>query len=354
MREKRVQGRYARTGEGSMITAPEFEPIENVYPSLNGSKPAQKGKQNNRRWSVADLYDAEFPDLKCIVPGIFYEGLNILAARPKKGKSWMGLQLAGAVGNPGGGMFMGQRVEFGRVLYLALEDGPRRIKSRLQKQHTPRDADITFLYEWPAFHRNGTTELLAEIERENYRLVIIDTLTRAFPGLDPTRDAAKIGACLGRLQKVAVNSGCCILCIDHTRKPNGMEGDPVDDAMGRTDKHSSADLMATISPQRGKAGVSFQGSGREVPPFDLTIRFDGLTCTWQLIGNTTEVETSRNKQQILDVLTAGGRMQSSQIVKECGRDKGNVYHDLGDLWTAGKIRKDEQNGKVYYELAPTH
>jgi len=65
----------------------------------------------------------KFPAPAWIVPGILPEGFVILAARPKKGKSWLALNIA--VAKASGGCALGRpdlRLEPAKVLYLALED----------------------------------------------------------------------------------------------------------------------------------------------------------------------------------------------------------------------------------------
>ena len=44
--------------------------------------------------SAADLMAKEFDPIAWLVPGLIPEGLMILAARPKIGKSWLALDLA--------------------------------------------------------------------------------------------------------------------------------------------------------------------------------------------------------------------------------------------------------------------
>jgi hypothetical protein len=46
---------------------------------------------------VRDLCSKTFPETKYIVPGIFPEGVTLLASRPKLGKSWLLLQVGSAV-----------------------------------------------------------------------------------------------------------------------------------------------------------------------------------------------------------------------------------------------------------------
>src|SRR5262249_25545453 len=60
------------------------------------------------------------------------EGLTILAGRPKVGKSWMALDIA--LGLAGGYYILGAiKLEPADVLYAALEDNPRRLRSRIDR-----------------------------------------------------------------------------------------------------------------------------------------------------------------------------------------------------------------------------
>ena len=60
-----------------------------------------------------------------------HSGLTIFVGRPKIGKSWMLYGLAGEVaqGVPALGKY---ETEAGDVLYLALEDGERRMQNRMK------------------------------------------------------------------------------------------------------------------------------------------------------------------------------------------------------------------------------
>jgi hypothetical protein len=66
------------------------------------------------------------------VKGYLVEGATILAGRPKIGKSWLALDWSIAVAR-GGFCFGDVHCKEGDVLYIALEDNKRRLKSRLAK-----------------------------------------------------------------------------------------------------------------------------------------------------------------------------------------------------------------------------
>lgn len=82
--------------------------------------------------TAEDYATAKLPELREVVPGLFTEGATVLAGSPKTGKSWLALGVAVSVA--GGGKALGTiAVERREVLYLALEDGPRRLQGRLKK-----------------------------------------------------------------------------------------------------------------------------------------------------------------------------------------------------------------------------
>src|SRR5262245_41894446 len=89
-----------------------------------------KGAHLPQIMTADDLEGQVFKEPKFIVPGYLTEGLCILAGKPKSAKSWKALQIADAVSR--GADYFGTRIEQGKVLYLGLEDTPRRLQARLR------------------------------------------------------------------------------------------------------------------------------------------------------------------------------------------------------------------------------
>ena len=93
-------------------------------------------------FTAAELKTMTFEPVRYVLPRFIPEGMTLLVGRPKVGKSWwvLDLCLACAAGHPALGTL--KAVE-GDVLYLALEDGKRRLQRRLDKLLS------TFSGEWP-------------------------------------------------------------------------------------------------------------------------------------------------------------------------------------------------------------
>ena len=89
--------------------------------------------QTERGILFSDLLQTQFPPDAWYVENLIGQGLTVLTGASKIGKSWTALQLVTALDQ--GGYFMGKlKASKCDVLYLALEDIPRRIQKRLLKQ----------------------------------------------------------------------------------------------------------------------------------------------------------------------------------------------------------------------------
>jgi hypothetical protein len=345
------QDNPSKKENGAGLPAPDdpdqayLEWLENVEPAMSEAAIPQKA---NKSWSVTDLLDAELPEPVWAVKGILPVGLTILGGRPKIGKSWLMLQAAHSVGT--GGIFLGEKVEPGNVLYLALEDSLRRLQDRIKKQKFPRETPVYFFREWKPLQKAGINDLLVEMERGDYRMIIIDTLTRAFPGLDQ-KEHHLISRALGTVQTLAMNRNIAVVFTDHIRKPGGIDSDPVDDILNSTGKTATADAILALYRQQGKAGAILRGRGRDIEEIDLTLEWDGFTCSWQMVGQTGDIRMTERRNEILEALEALGRCQVADIARAVGKDRGNVFKALQDLHAAGLVMRDSVGGKVYYEMA---
>ena len=89
----------------------------------------------DRLIDVQALCDEHFDPVRYVVPGLIPEGVTLLASRPKLGKSWLLLQTASAVALGRTSLTSDESASppHGDVLYLALEDGRRRLQRRLTK-----------------------------------------------------------------------------------------------------------------------------------------------------------------------------------------------------------------------------
>lgn len=287
-------------------------------------------------WSMGDLIRAQFPEPRWIVPGLLPTGLALLSGRPKLGKLFMALQLAVAVGS--GGRFLGRPVVQGGVLYVGLEDSPRRIQQRLAKMHTTGDSEVTFAFAWPPLNGAGLAKLREHVKEHAPRLVAIDTLVRGMAGRLDWNDIGQTTAVLGQLQRLAMESDMTILLVDHQKKPSVLQSDLVDDCLGSTGKAAVADSILALYRRRGEKGATLKATGRDLDECSLALEFDGVTCCWQE-GEPGGVAPDSVQAMILAALADIGPLTVTSLAVQLERPSANIARELGELVAKGRVRK---------------
>src|SRR5262249_40915424 len=141
-----------------------------------------------------------------------------------------------------GGDVLGVPVEAGDVLYLALEDGPRRMKDRLQKQLSDGEIPdrLQIVFDCPRLG-SGCVERLEEglAAHQKGRLVIIHTFKKRRPTRGGGHNAYDVDYDdVGALKKLADKYEVAIVPVHHTRKA------------------AAEDVFDTVSGSRGLTGAA--------------------------------------------------------------------------------------------------
>jgi KaiC/GvpD/RAD55 family RecA-like ATPase len=281
-----------------------------------------------------------WPEPIWAVPKILPVGFAILAGAPKVGKSWLALQIAQAVAS--GGYVMNQRVEKGKVLYIALEDSPRRLKERMNKQKWPQGLEADFitvgLFQQVIgdISKGGIGKLAELIEEHNYRMVILDTLSRAIKG--DQNDVGVMTASLTPVQEMAHKYNITILLIDHHKKVKGEEQDAIGDILGSTAKGAMTDTVLGLYRERGKSGAKLSITGREVDEQVIDIYFDKESGCWQV--NTKNNGVTQQQDELYQILLMDGPETESGLADKVGRVRGSVHKQLIALDEKGKAKED--------------
>lgn len=181
-----------------------------------------------RRTNTNDIMARDYPAIKWVVPGYISEGFLVLAGRQKLGKTWLAIDMALAVAT--GGVAIGSiDCELGNVLYIDMENGPRRIQSRIKtlypdQRNLPDLASLEWVTEAPQLGAG----LIEELETwrtsvPNPRFVIIDVLQRIKPAGSMARNAYENDySTWAPLQEWATRTGIAVLGLHHTKKEAPM------------------------------------------------------------------------------------------------------------------------------------
>jgi len=285
------------------------------------------------RFTLQELRDHDFPPPRWAVPDLLPEGLTILAGPPKSGKSYLALQIAGAVAS--GGNVLERKPVAGCVLYLALEDSGARVKERIrQQQWLTANADgFELVLEWPTVKQGGFEQLSTELERGTYRLVVLDTLGKLLAGSG--RDLDKYGDMtdtVGALQTLALKTNTAVLAIHHHRKLKS--GNLVEDGLGSIGINAAADAIAGL--YRKGTHWQLQIVGRDLEELTIALERDPVTRTWQRAADEYGIRPGTWQARILEVLKAGSARHKT-LKSALQIDGSLLSRMLGELVEKGAV-----------------
>jgi AAA domain len=307
------------------------------------------------RTSTNDIMATAYDPIKWVVPGYISEGFLVLAGRQKLGKTWLAIDMALAVAT--GGVAMGSILcEQGDVLYIDMENGPRRIQGRINtlfpdERNRP---DLSRL-EWVTTAPQLDAGFIDELEHwrtsvPRPRFMIIDVLQRIKPAGHMTRNAYENDYVIwSPLQDWATCHGIAVLGLHHTKK--GGADDPLEAVSGSNGLSACADTTLVLdSDQNGK---TLYVRGRDVEEKETALIFAG--GNWSILGEASEVRRSDERIGIIAALTDYREpMTPAEISTATGKPAANVRQLLFKMAKAGEIYK-VRGGRYWLEpLNPHH
>jgi len=300
-------------------------------------------------WNGRELMNTVFPPTKWSVVNLIPTGAILLSGVFKVGKSWMMLQLADCVSR--GKPFLGHETNPGGVLYLALEDGPARIKRRAGTMGITLAENVHVFNAWLPGN-DGLQSLDAWLEMNPVRLIIIDTLSRwqdDFHGSDIwARDTKRIVD----LKAIADLHDCTMLIVHHRSKAS--REDIHQSVAGTNALQGAADGSIILDKKRNENTGKLSIIGRDIPEGELAIEFMPNSCTWRALEiDPSELALNAERRAILDAIREmGGKAKPGQIAERLGKDRSNVSHILSKLVDEGAISSTAYG--IYTTMKPYH
>lgn len=296
-------------------------------------------------WTAADLMATAFPDPRWAVQPILAEGVTLVAGQPKVGKSWLvgGLSIAVASGGRALGEF---DCDQGEVLYLALEDTPRRMKDRLGKMlgGDPPPRPLTVAFEW------DTGRVDEWLTRRNKRLLIIDVLARIRPLTPPGAQAYEQDyAVMRRIKALADEHDLAVVAVHHTRKM--ASADFLGEVSGTNGLAGGADAVMVLKRTRGETSGELHLTGRDVAEVEYALTFDADLGLWtKLPGRPADYNLSDTRALILRYLHDHPGSRPAQVADGIGQDRANVRQALRRMADAGQV--DDLGKGLYTPVTP--
>ena len=292
---------------------------------LQGTVPLEQARNAPRIISAVDLMAMELPEPKFIVPNLVTEGINLLAGKPKIGKSWMALHIGKAVA--AGGLALGTiEVEPGRVLYLALEDNERRLQARLktvlQGAEVPDGLDLST--QWERVDQGGLDRLRVWLDgHDDAKLVVIDTLAKVRPNRDSRKQLYDTDyESVEGLAAIANEFSVGVMLIHHLRK--GASDDPLDEVSGSTGLTGAVDTILVLKRERSRADAVLFVTGRDVNESENALEFDDETAAWILLGDADEYRQSKERGDIMHAVRDYGAMRVKEVASELEKNVNTI------------------------------
>ena len=248
--------------------------------------------------SAQDLQNADLPPIRFIVDEILTQGLGLLTSPSKYGKSWFAMDLGLSVAE--GAPFLGFKTEKCGVFYLALEDGYRRLKKRmndiLKGSKAPDGFDYAIVA--PVLNEGFEAYLRQYINGHlNVGLIIIDVLQKIRPMRNNSNAYAADYADMSVLKRIADDFGIAILVLHHNRKMKD-DDDPFNAISGTMALMGTADTIWVMNRQkRVDEETTLNITGRDIEMNSYKITWDKNTCRQKLIGNVEEIETMSEHEE---------------------------------------------------------
>jgi hypothetical protein len=289
------------------------------------------------------------------VEEIMPTGLGLISGAPKIGKSWLVLQSALEIAS--GGELLGRYVIGARpVLYYALEDGERRLQSRLRQLIGNRNLDLSLL-EFRLTAPNigdGLEEEIAAWLDDNGQdgIVIIDVLSLIRP-ISRGRGSAydEDYSVLKPLRLVlSARPSATIFVVTHDRKAGS--DDWLTTVTGTRGVTGSVDWAWVVKRPRLKIEGIINVTGRDVNEQSIDASFTGA---W-VVSDGMLSARSPEQDFILDALRTEGDLTTVELVHFLfpeSVDDPDVY-ESHRISTTKKLSKLHERGLVSKAPDPGH
>lgn len=236
-------------------------------------------------FSLAELIQEPQESEDWIIEDFLSTGLNLLVGAPKIGKSWLSLAMGISVAQ--GDPFLGFATNKGDVLYLALEDPRRRIKTRAWKLIDETSGNMDFATSASKVASGLIPQLQGYLgEHPETKLVIIDTFQMVRDNKSDSAYAADYND-LTPLKKLADDENIAVVVVHHTRKQGDSDVfNTVSGTNGITGCADSTMVLSNVDRSSGNATLSLAGRDREY--LELEVRF--RDCRWNLVREVPKKE----------------------------------------------------------------
>ena len=250
--------------------------------------------------AAIDLMAMHFPPIKWYAAGLLHEGMVLFGGKSKRGKSWIMMNLALSVAT-GGNVFGHYEVPRPvKVLYCALEDGPRRTQRRMAM--IDKDADfsrIKFAFRMPPLE-NGGIDYIARHIKNGYEVVVVDVLAHVeTAGKNGLRDYHEVYRTFAPLQALRSEYQFAMVMVTHLRKAESEE--VFDNLHGSVAYQGAQDALWVMERKQGEDTALLHLRDKDAEDKIAELKFDGAGI-WSFIGEGEDHAETTEESGIIKLL----------------------------------------------------
>jgi RecA-family ATPase len=297
-------------------------------------------------WDGAALLGETFEPVRYAVNTLMPEGAGLITAAPKVGKSLFvrDVAMAVATGQPLWGVYP---VRQGPVLWLALEDGTRRVQERMRAR-----ADAARALQQGAITVRTTSKTLNNGGRDDLEdwlrghpdavLAVIDVLARV-RDRDGRRSSSVYAddyAALEPLQNLAAEHRVCLPVVHHNRKLTPGDDDPFERISGTQGLLGAVDWAIVLTRRRGDDVGELHATGRDLA--DVRMALDFQNGLWS--PSAMPIALVGKRKQVRDLwrrLDEEGDVDTPTIAKWYGQSDNATRFLLHRLLDEGLVDQVE-------------
>lgn len=294
--------------------------------------------------SAFELLERDIPEPVKLCDPWAIEGVNIIAGRPKLGKTTLERQKLAAAAV--GGEFLDSRFEKPvKCAFLSLEEGELLCRAKFMSAgfHDEALASIQLFFDWP--RGDSGVKLLDRYLEANrdVRLVCIDSLTkfRVVPDVRVPAFMADYEAVSMLHDMTKKHPGCCIDIVHHTRK--AKSDDPIDDISGTYGLTAAADSYMVMRHHADGAVLYAGGRLWSRNESEYSLR-RGERHTWQMVGVHLDL-TDKQREAYELVKASPGGMSGKELGDKINITQPSAWQRLDELMEKGFVIK--RYGRCY-------
>ena len=292
--------------------------------------------------SLEDLYAEPDVEVDWLVEGLLpADGISLLVAPPKAGKSTLARCLAVAVAD-GRGRWLGRATKAGTVLHLALEERRATVRNHYRALKAPGNEIYALIGSAPPPDERMRL-LRATVSALRPALVIVDPLFR-YARIQDGNDYATTLAALEPFIALARNESTHVLLVHHAHKCGGDDGN---EALGSTGLTASVDTFMSLARHAGERTLYAHGrDGVALEKIILSMDADGWI---QASGTKRAADLHDVMRRILDLLKDSPEpLSRSAIQNQVGARKESILVALRNLMQNGDAEQIGSGPRTTY------